>query len=135
MSVLSAITIAYAFSLGISNNSVALWQSEYYSTAIVSQNLITSQFDVSIGLKGFYLGGSSEAPAKISNATSFIPLKNTYSVNAGYKYKCFEIGYVHHCSHPHVQATHMQRLDYVADGVSDKFFVKFQHQFNPFGER
>jgi hypothetical protein len=132
MGIMSALIISYAFSLGLSYDNVVLWKSDRFTTDAMSQNLVTSQFDVSIGLKGFYLGGGSEVPAMISSIKSYVPVKNTYNFKVGYNYKVLEIGYVHHCSHPHVLSTSAGRLDYVADGLSDKFFVSVKHQFNPF---
>lgn len=133
MSFLTLLSIAYSFQIGLSQHNVNLWQGEGYSQESFSNNLIDSRFDVKLKLCGFYIGGGSNVAAKAVSGSSFTPLKNTYNLSLGYSYKFITIGYEHYCTHstgfPNFRD---YNTTYMIEGMSDKIFVKFQHEFKPF---
>jgi hypothetical protein len=134
MNLLSLLAIVYSFELGVSNNQISMWESEHPEINIIESNLIDSKLGVKFKFWAFYLGGDVAIPAKINSATSYKPLKSTYCVETGFQINGFEIGYKHYCTHPqnYTWLKNVDNVHYVLEGGSNKFFIKFQHEFRPF---
>lgn len=132
MNLLSLLAIAFSFEVGGSNNVVSMWETKTNQINFIESDLVDSKLGIQLKFWDFYVGGTTQTPAKINNF-DFRPLKATYFFDLGYKRGNFEIGYQHYCSHPHrFNDVKDANLQYVIEGGSNKAFVRFQYEFHPF---
>lgn len=71
----------------------------------------------------FFLGGSIRTYAwKEKEGISFWPWRDGYMFNAGLRYKIFEFGFRHYCTHPIIPYQYPARLNW--EGAYEEIYFK-----------
>jgi hypothetical protein len=139
MNFLTLLSIAYQFSLGLSNSQYQLWEangSPYASQ--YSSNYVETDFAIRGNVWRFYVGGGvdvtsqKEKQAHVFDAGEYNPLANDYSFEVGYCGKYFDIGYEYRCIHPTMAYLQDRDIKKKKDGAYKKVFIQFTHEWRPF---
>jgi len=137
MNLLTYLSIAYQFTIGMSNSGYQLWdQVEYPWGAQYSTECLETDFSVKAKFWRFYLGGGVDITSQkedgkfLFNAGAYNPLMNDYSYVAGYSGKYFDVGYEYRCIHPVMVYLQDRDIKRKKDGAYQKVFVTFRHELS-----
>lgn len=135
MNFLTLFSIAYSFTIGLSESGYQLWEQRDnpYGTQYTKECLETD-FSVQLKYWSFYIGGGvditsqKEKESFLLNAGSYNPLMNDYSYVAGYAGKFFNVGYEYRCIHPTMAYLQDRDIKRKKDGAYQRVFVQFSHE-------
>lgn len=135
MNLLSMLSIAYQFTIGLSQSDYQLWEPVQYPWGTqYSTECLETDFSVRLKYWRFYVGGGvditsqKENGAFVFNAGAYNPLDNDYSYVAGYAGKYFDVGYEYRCIHPTMAYLQDRDIKKKKDGSYQRVFVTFRHE-------
>lgn len=134
---LTYLSIAYQFTIGLSNSQYQLWDQIEYPWGIqYSKDCIETDFDIKLKFWRFYAGGGAHITSRKADGKFFLeagqyqPLFNDFPVSAGYSGKYFDVGYEYRCIHPVMAYLQDRDVRNKKDGAYQRIFVTFRHELS-----
>lgn len=135
MNFLTLFSIAYSFTIGLSESGYQLWEQREnpYGTQYTN-NCVETDFSIKLKYWRLYFGGGVDITSqKESNkffldAGQYNPLANDYSIVSGYAGKYFNIGYEYRCIHPTMAYLQDRDIRRKKDGAYQRVFIQFSHE-------
>jgi hypothetical protein len=135
MNLLTYLSIAYQFTIGLSESQYQLWEPIDRPYGVqYSRTSLETDFNIKAYFWRFYITGGvnvtsqKEIGAFAFDAGKYNPLANDYPYGAGYSGKFFDVGYEYRCIHPTLAYLQDRDIKKKKDGAYSFVFVKFHHE-------